>query len=105
MRTIKRLFAVMVLAMSSTGAFAGIPVIDVSNLVQALQQVAAWSQQYTQMLGQIQNQVQQIQQLQSNLNSINGIRNLGQVVNNIGYGDVVPVNVLQQLQSLRQWCL
>ncbi len=42
-------------------ARAGIPVIDVANLAQAIQQVTAWAQQYQQMVQQLQGQAQQIQ--------------------------------------------
>jgi type IV secretion system protein VirB5 len=39
--------AVLVMGLSlSSPARAGIPVIDVSNLAQAIQQVLAWGQQY-----------------------------------------------------------
>jgi type IV secretion system protein VirB5 len=41
-------------------ARAGIPVIDLANLAQAVQQVASWIQQYQQMVQQLQGQAQQI---------------------------------------------
>jgi type IV secretion system protein VirB5 len=47
--------------MAPTHARAGIPVIDVANLAQAIQQVLSWAQQYQQMTTQLQQQVQQIQ--------------------------------------------
>ena len=61
----------------------GIPVIDVANLVQSVEQVlddATASE----------NQVQQIRQLQSQLQSINGLRNLGQIFNNPLLRNYVP---------------
>ena len=50
-------------------AHAGIPVIDAANLAQAIQQVAAWVQQYQQM-------VQQIQQLRQSYAAITGGRGM-----------------------------
>jgi P-type DNA transfer protein VirB5 len=47
--------------MAHMHARAGIPVIDVANLAQAIQQVLSWVQQYQQMTTQLQQQVQQIQ--------------------------------------------
>ncbi len=61
----------------------GIPVIDVANLIQTIQQVLN-------DITEIQNQVQQITQLQDQLNSINGFRNLGQVFNNPMLRNYVP---------------
>ena len=71
-------------ALGSTPARAGgIPVIDVANLIQTIQQVLN-------DITEIQNQVQQITQLQDQLNSINGFRNLGQVFNNPLLRNYVP---------------
>ena len=61
----------------------GIPVIDVANLVQSVEQVLDDATA-------IENQVQQIRQLQSQLQSINGLRNLGQVFNNPLLRNYVP---------------
>jgi type IV secretion system protein VirB5 len=61
----------------------GIPVIDVANLIQTIQQVLN-------DITEIQNQVQQITQLQDHLNSINGFRNLGQVFNSPMLSNYVP---------------
>jgi type IV secretion system protein VirB5 len=61
----------------------GVPVIDVANLIQAIQQVLDDSTA-------IENQVQQISQLRSQLASINGTRNLGAVLNNPALQNYVP---------------
>jgi type IV secretion system protein VirB5 len=50
-----------VVGLAPMSARAGIPVIDVANLAQAIQQVLSWAQQYQQMTTQLQQQVQQIQ--------------------------------------------
>lgn len=55
-------------------AHAGIPVIDAANLAQAVQQVLAWAQQYQQMM-------EQYQQMQQAYNNLNGVRNMGDLVN------------------------
>jgi len=61
----------------------GIPVIDVANLLQTIQQVLN-------DITAIQNQVQQITQLQDQVRSINGFRNLGEVFNNPMLRNYVP---------------
>jgi type IV secretion system protein VirB5 len=61
----------------------GIPVIDVANLIQTVQQVMN-------DITAINNQVQQIAQLQDQLRSISGIRNLGDVFNNPLLQNYVP---------------
>lgn len=61
----------------------GVPVIDVANLVQSVEQVLDDATA-------IENQVQQIRQLQIQLQSINGLRNLGQVFNNPLLRNYVP---------------
>jgi type IV secretion system protein VirB5 len=67
----------------STARAQGIPVIDVANLMQSVEQVLDDATA-------IENQVQQIRQLQSQLQSINGLRNLGQVFNNPLLRNYVP---------------
>ena len=68
--------AAVLISLGATHARAtGIPVIDVANLFQAVQQVIN-------DITQINNQIQQIRQLQTQIESINGMRNLGDVFNN-----------------------
>ncbi|MDP2263747.1 MAG: type IV secretion system protein [Hydrogenophaga sp.] len=71
----------------------GIPVIDVANLVQTVQQVVN-------DITQINNQVQQITQLQSHLSSINGVRNLGNVFNNPLLKNYVPAEAYTHLNAV-----
>jgi type IV secretion system protein VirB5 len=61
----------------------GIPVIDAANLAQAVQQVIH-------DITAINNQVQQITQLQQQLSSLNGMRNLGNILNNPLLTNYVP---------------
>lgn len=71
-------------ALATTPARAsGIPVVDIANLIQTVQQVLN-------DITEIQNQVQQIRQLQDQLKSLNGFRNLGQVFNNPLLRNYVP---------------
>jgi len=89
-----KLAALLVAASSAASANAGgIPVIDVANLVQAIQQVLN-------EVTTINNQVQQITQLQAQLNSINGARNLGKVFNNTALMNYVPAKAFEQLQAV-----
>ena len=86
MRIILQASTACAIAMAGHGAHAtGIPVIDVANLVQTIQQVMN-------DITKIQNQVQQITALQSQLNSMTGARNLGSVVNNPSLQNYVPAN-------------
>ncbi len=71
----------------------GIPVIDVANLIQTVQQVLN-------DITAINNQIQQISQLQSQLNSINGLRNLGAVFDNPALRNYVPAEVYTQLNAI-----
>lgn len=73
----KKLISLFVLVLGLFGggqAYAGIPVIDVANLAQAIQQVTAWAQQYQQM-------EQQFQQLQQQYAAITGGRGFSQFMN------------------------
>ena len=64
------------LTVTATASHAqGIPVIDIANLVQTVQQVVN-------DLTKINNQIQQITQLQTQITSMNGMRMLGTVANN-----------------------
>lgn len=71
----------------------GIPVIDVANLIQTVQQVMN-------DITAIGNQVQQIVQLQEQLRSISGIRNLGDILNNPLLRNYVPAEVYTVLNTV-----
>ncbi|WP_457326255.1 type IV secretion system protein, partial [Roseateles sp. P5_E11] len=76
MHAFLKLATTLALAASAvTSSAQGIPVIDVANLVQTVQQVMN-------DITKINNQVQQITRLQAQLTSINGARNLGDIFNN-----------------------
>ncbi len=87
MRSLRHVPATIALAFAGEAAHAqGIPVIDVANLLQTIQQVLN-------DVTKIENQVQQITRLQGQLDSINGIRNLGNVFNNPALRNYVPAEV------------
>ena len=76
--------AAVLIALGANHARAGgIPVIDVANLVQTVQQVVN-------DITQINNQVQQITQLHNQLMSMNGARGLGNVFNSPLLKNYVP---------------
>jgi type IV secretion system protein VirB5 len=94
MKARQTLVAIILVALSSFGARAqGIPVIDVANLAQTVQQVIN-------DIAEINNQVQQITQLQSQLDSMNGLRNLGNVFNNPQLKNYVPAQAYTYLNAV-----
>lgn len=96
MKMLKKIMLCVGLTVGHT-AHAGIPVIDAANLAQALQQVTAWSYQYQQM-------VQQIQQMQQQFQSMNGIRSMGNLVNNPLARQYLPADYQTILsQGVGQW--
>jgi type IV secretion system protein VirB5 len=86
MKFFLRTIAASLLAVAGTAAHAqGIPVIDIANLIQTIQQVLN-------DVTKIENQVQQITALQNQLSSITGTRNLGAVLNSPALQNYVPSN-------------
>ena len=83
MMLIKRLFAACALTAVVGSANAGIPVIDVANLAQAVEQVVAWGQQNAQMVEQITQLRNQYAQLTNTYNSMTGNRGLGTLLNGV----------------------
>lgn len=71
----------------------GIPVIDVANLIQTIQQVMN-------DITKIENQIAQIRELQTQVASINGIRNLGNVFNSAGLNNYVPANAFTVVNAI-----
>ncbi|NCT81647.1 MAG: type VI secretion protein [Comamonadaceae bacterium] len=85
--------AAAILATSGATRASGIPVIDVANLVQTVQQVMN-------DITEINNQVQQITQLRAQLDSINGVRNLGKVFHNPALTNYVPAEAYTFLNGV-----
>jgi len=90
-----RLAALAFAAALSTGPShaQGIPVIDIANLIQTIQQVMN-------DITKIENQVEQIRQLQSQVTSINGVRNLGNVFNSVALNNYVPANAFAAVNAI-----
>jgi type IV secretion system protein VirB5 len=110
-KTIRRLTLPLILAWSILGGNAahaqGIPVIDVANLVNSYQQVVAWGGQYGQMAQQYAQQLKeyttlytQYLQIKQQYESLTGTRNLGDILNNPAFQNVVPVDFGQPGGSL-----
>ena len=85
--------ALATLLTAGAGHAQGIPVIDIANLIQTIQQVMN-------DITKIENQVEQIRQLQSQVASINGVRNLGNVFNNAGLNNYVPANAFTVVNAI-----
>lgn len=81
------------LCATSNARAQGIPVIDIANLIQTIQQVIN-------DITKIENQVQQITQLQNQLASISGMRNLGNVFDNLGLHNYVPAEVFTAINAV-----
>jgi type IV secretion system protein VirB5 len=81
---------------ASTPASAGMPVIDVANLAQAIQQVLSWGQQLEGMTQQYTELVQSYQQLQSTYNSLTGPRGMQNLLPvSLANRNYLPVNYSQ----------
>jgi len=89
----KQYLRVLVASLALLGggkAFAGIPVIDVANLANTIQEVIAWGEQYGQMADQISSLQQQYQQAVQQYQSLNGIRGMANLVNNPALRKYLP---------------
>lgn len=84
----------------STPAQAGIPVIDVSNLMQSIMEVLNSVEQISNQVSQIQNQVEQIERAQQTLDSMTGSRNLGNILNNPAFHTYLPPNAIDTYNAL-----
>jgi type IV secretion system protein VirB5 len=78
-----------------SGAHAGIPVIDVANLLQTIQQVLN-------DITEIDNQLQQITQLQSQVDNISGFRGLGSILNSPSLRNYIPANAQNTINAVAE---
>lgn len=81
-------------------AHAGIPVIDVSNLMQSIMEVLNSVEQIGNQVSQIQNQVEQIERAEDTLNSMTGARNLGNILNNPALQNYLPPDSVATYRAL-----
>jgi type IV secretion system protein VirB5 len=90
----RRIAAAALLATSAGATQAqGIPVIDIANLIQTIQQVMN-------DITEISNQVEQISQLQTQVSSMNGARMLGTVADNPLLRNYVPANAYSVVNAV-----
>jgi len=99
-KQVRHAFFVLLLSLASLGAAtpasAGMPVIDVANLAQAIQQVLSWGQQLEGMTQQYSELVQSYQQLQSTYNSLTGPRGMQNLLPvSLANRNYLPVNYSQ----------
>lgn len=94
------LAAGMVMVCASAPARAGIPVIDVAGLVQAVMEVLSSITQVTNQYEQLVGQAQQIEGLGKQLESISNARSLGDVLNNPVLQNYVPRDATNMVRSL-----
>ena len=93
MQSGKRAFVALFLAGSLFGApaaHAGIPVIDVASLVEAIMQVLSWVNQAEQMVQTIEQAEQQIEGIGKTVESLANARNLGTILNDPNIRGVLP---------------
>jgi len=91
---------VAVLSLASLGAAApasaGMPVIDVANLAQAIQQVLSWGQQLQGMTQQYTQLVRSYEQLESTYNSLTGPRGMQNLLTvSLANRNYLPANYAQ----------
>ena len=96
------LSAAMSLGPASSADAQGIPVIDIASLVQAMQQVAAWQQQYEQMVQQLQQLDQQLRQMNTMTTKLDGGRGLGSVLNDPSINTMLPPEMRDANQLMMQ---
>ena len=89
----KKLMAAGVLAAAGGTAHAGIPVIDVTAVMQAIQQTLH-------MLTQIDNQLMQIDNLRSQLQNMSGARGIGSLARDPRLDNYVPLDAAAQIDGV-----
>jgi type IV secretion system protein VirB5 len=90
----------LVMMFSAAPARAGIPVIDVAAILQAVEQVVAWGEQYEQMVQSIQAYADQLKQAKEMTKKLDGLRNLGTILNDPQVFAVLPPEMRNTAQLL-----
>lgn len=83
------------LMLTTTNARPGIPVLDIGNLIQSIQEVLN-------TITQIENQIAQIEQYGKQLESLNGVRGLGSLLRNPAFANYIPSNVPSLVNSVER---
>ncbi|ADU13896.1 type IV secretion system protein [Asticcacaulis excentricus] len=84
-------------------ALAVTPVIDASNLAQAVKQVSAWQKQYTQMTEQILHLKASYEKTKAELEALTGSRGLGAIMDNPRVRDVLPSDLVESYTVLSEF--
>jgi type IV secretion system protein VirB5 len=92
---------------ASAPAHAGIPVIDVANLIQSILEVVAWLQQAKDMVDQIEEAKNMVQEakntvagIQTTISKLDGMRNLGSILNDPTIRSALPAEIQNPLSVL-----
>ena len=104
MKNLKKLYVAGAFAFCNlfgASAHAGIPVIDAAALVQDIQQVLAWGQQYSQMYQQYQQMVQQYTKQIETLQNFTGSRGMSALASDTGIRQALPSDFMQSFDQLR----
>jgi type IV secretion system protein VirB5 len=92
-RWLLQIALVTCLGFGAPSARAGIPVVDIGNLIQSIAEVLN-------SITQIENQISQIEQYGKQLNSLNGVRGLGALLRNPMFANYIPSNVTTLVDSV-----
>jgi type IV secretion system protein VirB5 len=96
--------AAILVATTATSAFAigglGDVVFDPSNYAQAIKQVQAWEQQYSQMAQSIQKAEATLAQAKSQVQALTGNRGFGDLLNNPALRRIIPPDLSSTLSGL-----
>jgi len=84
-------------------ALAVTPVIDASNLAQAVKQVSAWQKQYTQMTEQILHLKASYEKARAELEALTGSRGLGTIMDNPLVREVLPGDLVESYTVIRDF--
>lgn len=92
MKRFRTLVLIAAVIGSAPVAHAGVPVIDAANLANAMQQIAAWKQQFDQMTAQA-------KQLQRQFDSMNGSRGIADLLDNPHLYKYLPQDFTEVLSA------
>jgi len=89
------------LALAGNAAHAGVPVIDIAAIAQAILEYTSSLTQIENQLTQIQSLSQQLTQLQQQYQAVTGARNLGDILNNPQLQNYVPADAAQTMAGVQ----
>lgn len=89
------------MALGGNAAHAGVPVIDIAAIAQAILEYASSLTEIENQMTQIQSLSQQLTQLQQQYQAITGARNLGDILNNPQLQNYVPSSAAQTMSGIQ----